>query len=656
MGLFSQDQMDQINAVAEKSKEVLKPIQVSKSVSATQHEIDESTKAVLEYFGDSPAILITTVEELHEYVSKAIEAGYCAIDTETTGKDVVHDTIVGCSLYYPGGVECYIPNKHLVPIFNTPYKNQLTYEQVGYELRRFVITDTKMIFANAGFDLAVIYKDYKVDLIPVFYYDVIHAWRCIKEDEKKNGLKELYAKYPMKGKVDPKKFSDFFSPKLFPFCRPDVAKLYAAYDAKITYGLFLWQLPYVTKSHPKCQKHKLERIADLVWNIEMPMVKVCALMHRYGIYFDADTSNVLKPRYHIKYDKEFGILANMVDEIMATGDIITRNRCPFKRGLDFNPSGSSPHTKYLLEKFLGIQVDGTDKEALTKINLPITAQILKVRSFGVLINSFVDKLPSVTGADGRIHSTFNSVGASTGRFCIAKGTKITCLNGEKNIEDIVPGDLVKCVDEHNEVVVRAVKNLWLTGTNRDCVKIIWRGYRCKKVKELICTPEHQILTFGHFWKQAKDLTSKDTIFWNHKNPMYHSVYAKVILVEPAGKYDVYDIEVEDIHNFIANEICVHNSSKDPNVQNIPSHALDIRHQFRATPAMEKTSDCEETDEGIVVTLGSYDTVYMADGTEKDVIDLRVGDTIILLNNGKEVQGIVKSISDQAPNTCLCLNV
>lgn len=514
MGLFSPEQEEQINAIAAKSKEVLKPIQVSKSVSATQHEIDESTKAVLEYFGDSPAILITTVEELHEYVLNAIKAGYCGIDTETTGKDVVHDTIVGCSLYYPGGVECYIPCKHIVPIFNTPYRNQLTYEQVGKELQLFVEAKTKMIFANAGFDLAVIYKDFKVDMISVFYYDVIHAWRCIKENEKKNGLKELYAKYPMGGKADPKKFSDFFSPKLFPFCKPDVAKLYAANDAKITYELFLWQLPYITKSHVKCQRHKLERIADLVWNIEMPMVRVCALMHRYGIYLDKDTSNVLKPRYHIKYDKEFSILSNMVEEIMATGDVITRNRCPFKRGADFNPSGSSPHTKYLLEKFLGIQVDATDKDALTKINLPITNQILKVRSFGVLINSFVDKLPSVTGADGRIHSTFNSIGASTGRF----------------------------------------------------------------------------------------------------------------------------------------------SSKDPNVQNIPSHALDIRHQFRATPAMEKTSDCEETDEGIVVTLGSYDTVYMADGTEKDVIDLHVGDTIILLNNKKEVQGIVKSISDQAPNTCLCLDV
>jgi hypothetical protein len=33
--------------------------------------------------------------------------------------------------------------------------------------------------------------------------------------------------------------------------------------------------------------------------------------------------------------------------------------------------------------------------------------------------------------------------------------------------------------------------------------------------------------------------------------------------------DVYDIEVEDHHNFIANEICVHNSSSEPNFQNQP---------------------------------------------------------------------------------------
>ena len=38
-------------------------------------------------------------------------------------------------------------------------------------------------------------KDIEVDLIPAFYYDVITAWRCLREDEKDNSLKGLYAKW-----------------------------------------------------------------------------------------------------------------------------------------------------------------------------------------------------------------------------------------------------------------------------------------------------------------------------------------------------------------------------------------------------------------------------------------------------------------------------
>lgn len=489
MGLFDQDQMDQIDAIAAKSKEVLKPIQVSKSVTSSQHEIEESTRMVLEYFKDSPAILITSVEELHEYVTKAIATGYCGIDTETTGLDRIHDTIVGCSLYYPGGVECYIPNKHRVPIFETPYKNQLTYEEVGKELQRFVDAKTKMIFANADFDLAMIYKDYKVDLIPVCYYDVILAWRCLKEDEPQNGLKQLYSKYVMRGKIDPKKFSDFFSPKLFPYCKPEVAKLYAANDAKITFDLFKWQLPFVTKSNPKCQKNHLEKIADLVWNIEFPMIRVCAMMHRVGVYYDIGVRNTLKVRYDSKYQKENTKLADMVQGIIDEADINTVNKSPFKSGKDFN-EGSPKHVVYLINDFLGCQVSSGDKDTLKNLGLPVTDQILKVRALGKLLNSFIDKLPEEVGADGRIHSTFKSVGASTGRF----------------------------------------------------------------------------------------------------------------------------------------------SSSDPNVQQIPSHALDIRHQFRATPAMEMVSDCTISGHAVSITLGSYDSVELLDGTSKDVIDLEVGNSVKAYNS------------------------
>lgn len=45
--------------------------------------------------------------------------------------------------------------------------------------------------------------------------------------------------------------------------------------------------------------------------------------------------------------------------------------------------------------------------------------------------------------------------------------------------------------------------------------------------------------------------------------------------------DVYDIEVEQHHNFIANEICVHNSSSDPNFQNIPIRNPEVAKLIRS---------------------------------------------------------------------------
>ena len=150
MGLFTQSQIDQINKVAEKSKEALQPVK-SVNTKSINSDLREMTNNVLKYFKDSTAITITSKEMLHDYVSRCIEAGYAGIDTETTGLDRIKDYIVGVSLYYPDSDECYIPIKHKVPLFDTLYRDQLTYEDVQIELMRFVQNKTKLIFANAEF-------------------------------------------------------------------------------------------------------------------------------------------------------------------------------------------------------------------------------------------------------------------------------------------------------------------------------------------------------------------------------------------------------------------------------------------------------------------------------------------------------------------------
>lgn len=532
MGLFTKAEMNKINKAAKRSNSSLKSVEKPKrSKKGAKAEIDKMSAKVEEYFSDSEAILITTEEELHDYVTKAIEAGYCVIDTETTGLDRIKDSIVGFSLYYPGGHECYVPNKHLIYIFDEPCKDQLTYEQSGKELQRFVDAGTKMIFANADYDISMMYKDFHVDMCDICYYDVILAWRCLKENEKRNGLKELYSKYVLNGHGDPMKFSDFFSVDLFPYCKPSVAKLYAANDAKITYELFRWQLPYVIKTNPKCKKNHLESIADLIWNIEFPMIKVCAMMHRNGIYFDLHVADKVRIRYHQKYDQELQDLRSMVQDLIDDVDTKNNSKRPFKTGHDFIPT-SPKHVQYLCYDLLRLpNVSGTtDKGVLKDFALPQTDKVLAVRSLSVLINSFVDKLIGVAeGYDGRVHAQFRSVGADTGRMsCISKGTWISCPGGDKHIEDMCEGDYVYCYNtETNKLQLSKVLGKYKTGV-RKCVKLNWRSkYNHSLQGSLICTPDHFLRTQDGRWVMACDLKPEDSLLYVHRRDCdkHTSLYA-----------------------------------------------------------------------------------------------------------------------------------
>lgn len=436
MGLFTKLKLEQIDQAAKNSKKLvdIKPKVNTRSITA---KLDEISAKVQEHFKDSKAILITSENELHEYISKMIDAKYGSIDTETTGLDKIRDTIVGVSLYYKGGVECYIPLKHRVPIFEDPYPNQLTYEIVGRELQRLVDAKVHLVFANADFDITMIYKDLKVDLLDVCWYDVILAWRCIKEDERDNSLKGLYTKYVLHGTMDRMKFSDFFSPELFPYCKPEIAKLYAAADALYTFDLCLWQLPYIQKDNPKCKKRKLEAISDLIWNIEFPLIRVCQMMHRRGIYLESSVSDMLRIKYNKILDKENKKLREMLNDVLNDPRYSSSAKRPFVTIDEFN-FNSTPHVKWLCYNWL--KLDGgkkqeTSKEVLSTFNVPIIDQILKCRSLVTLISTFVDKLPDNVADDHRIHCTFRSVGAATGRMSSADpksaywGLKIKLIQG-----------------------------------------------------------------------------------------------------------------------------------------------------------------------------------------------------------------------------------
>ncbi len=92
--------------------------------------------------------------------------------------------------------------------------------------------------------------------------------------------------------------------------------------------------------------------------------------------------------------------------------------------------------------------------------------------------------------------------------------------------------------------------------------------------------------FGHNYYKLKKLYQFYSIPFNRKwgnqfGPftLYNHIITNIEWINK--KVDVYDIEVEETHNFFANEICVHNSSSDPNFQNIPVRDEEAKRSIRS---------------------------------------------------------------------------
>ena len=79
-----------------------------------------------------------------------------------------------------------------------------------------------------------------------------------------------------------------------------------------------------------------------------------------------------------------------------------------------------------------------------------------------------------------------------------------------------------------------------------------------------------------------------------------------------------------------------------NLQNIPSHALDIRHMFRATPEQTEVLKLESADNLVTVKLIYQDSVPTPDDLKK-VKDLQIEDVVIMKNGTTEIQTKVQSI-------------
>lgn len=357
-------------------------------------------------------VVLRSENDVVQYFDNAISSGYIAIDTETTGLDHIEDKVVGTCLYYPRGKAAYIPHLHKSYLTGSPLNNQVSYDFVKQQLQRVIDSHIQVLMHNADFDMRFIY--YSMGIKVPCTWDTQIASRVINNTESA-ALKFQYAKH-IENTEKSYDYSKLFKNVEYTKVSPDVAALYAAIDALLTYELYEYQKQVFEQSGN-------EALYSVFKNIEMPLVSVVFDIEVQGVCIDKEMSQKLSEKYTKLLNESHKKVMLEVRKYQPEIDRYNSGIIDIKKRLPNPINISSPsQLATLFYDVLKItpktnKARSTDEEALTKIGTPLCKYILEYRGLLKLLTTYIDKLPEcVARIDNRLHASFIQIGADTGRF------------------------------------------------------------------------------------------------------------------------------------------------------------------------------------------------------------------------------------------------
>lgn len=304
----------------------------------------------------------------------------------------------------------------------------------------------------------------------------------------------------------------------------------------------------------------------------------------------------------------------------------------YKDRTNFDSNPQLAHYLYTVRKIKPLKLTETgqgavDVEALEGLGIPALDTLISGRKLKKVKETYIEGFLREQ-VNGYVHTMFNLNTVTSYRSCVAKGTKI--LIGDRltkhptraTIENVKAGDKVYCYDDMLNLTKRTV--LWSGQTgHKYVVRLHWKGYG-GKTGYLDVTPEHGIRHISGIYIPAMNWEVDPALFKVEKRPQKlrvlscsifkdsifgqllrfpgNTIITKVEYLDEA--VDVYDIEVEECHNFIANEICVHNSSSFINLQNIPKRDDELMQICRRAIIPRKGHQIVEIDFGTLEVKGA----------------------------------------------------
>lgn len=332
---------------------------------------------------------ISTLGELEALLKRILPASSLVIDTETTSQIAMLADLVGISLSIEPDEAFYIPLGHFFGAAEAPDR-EAVFERLRPVLKDSAITK---VAHNAKYDMMVLSRCGLEWQGPIF--DTMVAAHLL--NEKALGLKGLAFN---RLHVDMTPITDLIGTGKKQITMAQVpiadATAYACADADITGKLrAIFEV--------ELKERDLWRLFS---EVEMPLVYVLARMEQTGVALDV----ALLRRLSKDMEGQMGALERAIYE--AVGHAFNINSPSQLSSVLFEEQGLPPEgrTKTGYSTAAGVL------ERLRGVH-PVIALILDYRQLSKLKSTYLDALVGlVNPTTGRVHTSYNQTGTSTGRF------------------------------------------------------------------------------------------------------------------------------------------------------------------------------------------------------------------------------------------------
>ena len=333
-------------------------------------------------------ITILKKKDLDNVISKVKK--HIVIDTETTSRSPITAELVGISLASETEKAYYIPLTHSYD--GAP--EQMSKHYVLNELRSVLENPAiEKTGHNIKYDLIVLSNE-KINLKGIAF-DTMIASYLLNPNQSRHNLEDTAMNYLSLKKLSFNDITDK-SKKNFSEVPVEKATEYAGEDAAVTLKLKKIFLPALKK----------QGLAQLFFDIEMPLIEILADIEMTGIRIDLQLMKTLSN----ELKKELEGL---------------EKRIYFLAGEEFNINSPKQLQEILFEKLSLRTIKktktgfSTDVDVLEQLALEheLPKEILEHRTLSKLKNTYVDTLPKIINPDtGRVHTSFNQTVTATGRL------------------------------------------------------------------------------------------------------------------------------------------------------------------------------------------------------------------------------------------------